>query len=62
MPQYIVCEGMADPSAISGKMRCLNCGFEASVNSDEWKTTEHPPLGTLTQCPNCSSTNTSRLR
>lgn len=36
--------------------RCDACGFQAPPDSDEWETVEHPPLGTLTQCPGCGST------
>ncbi len=41
--------------------RCLECGFEAPPGSDAWSRVEHPPLGTLTQCPECGSTNTHTL-
>lgn len=34
---------------------CLNCGFEAG--SGEWSSVEAPPLGRMTQCPECRSTN-----
>jgi len=41
--------------------RCLNCGFETPAESDAWETADHPSLGSLTQCPECGSTNaTSR--
>jgi hypothetical protein len=53
---------MTNPSGTGTKTKCLNCGFEADSSSEEWKTTAHPPLGTLTQCPECSSTNTTSLR
>lgn len=53
---------MANLTGISTERQCLNCGFKASANSDQWETVEHPPFGTLTQCPKCSSTDTSRLR
>jgi DNA-directed RNA polymerase subunit RPC12/RpoP len=43
----------------TGVVRCLNCGFEAPAGSDEWEHVELPGLGTLTQCPDCESTNTS---
>jgi len=35
---------------------CVNCGFEAQSGSDEWETARHT-LGTLTQCPECGSTD-----
>lgn len=53
---------MSSPTATGTQLRCLNCGFAADANSDEWESAEHPPLGTLTQCPECSSTDTTRLR
>ncbi len=37
--------------------RCLGCGFSAPGGSDEWDRVDSPPLGTLTRCPNCGSTN-----
>lgn len=52
---------MAD--AITGKTRvtCLNCGFEAPAG-DAWAEVTHPPLGTLTKCPECGSTDTHSKR
>jgi predicted RNA-binding Zn-ribbon protein involved in translation (DUF1610 family) len=38
---------------------CRNCGFAAGNDSDEWGAADHPSLGTLTQCPECGSTNTT---
>jgi len=38
---------------------CSNCGFEASADNDDWSSVDHPPVGTLTQCPECSSTDVS---
>jgi predicted Zn-ribbon and HTH transcriptional regulator len=40
--------------------RCLQCGFE-SPDADAWDRVDHPPLGTLTQCPDCGSTDTTTL-
>lgn len=37
------------------KLQCLNCGFDAP--SEEWDQVEHEPLGTLTRCPECGSTD-----
>jgi hypothetical protein len=37
--------------------QCLNCRYEASLESGEWNSVEVPPLGDLTQCPECGSTN-----
>ena len=36
--------------------RCLSCGFEAT-GVDEWDSVDAPPLGALTQCPECGSTD-----
>jgi predicted Zn-ribbon and HTH transcriptional regulator len=36
---------------------CLNCGFEAMPGDDQWESVESPPLGVLTQCPDCGSTD-----
>jgi predicted Zn-ribbon and HTH transcriptional regulator len=36
---------------------CLTCGFEAVPDDSEWDTVEAPPLGVLTQCPECESTD-----
>jgi len=41
--------------------QCNSCGFEAPAESDEWDAVNHPPLGTLTQCPGCGSTNVHSL-
>jgi predicted RNA-binding Zn-ribbon protein involved in translation (DUF1610 family) len=37
--------------------RCLTCGFEAAPGSKEWAVVDAPPLGTMTQCPDCGSTD-----
>jgi predicted Zn-ribbon and HTH transcriptional regulator len=44
-------ESTAQPSL------CLNCGFEAIPGDSQWNTVEAPPLGILTQCPECGSTD-----
>ncbi|WP_195156006.1 hypothetical protein [Halococcus agarilyticus] len=36
--------------------RCLSCGFEAA-SRDSWDAVDAPPLGTVTQCPDCGSTD-----
>ena len=36
--------------------RCLTCGFEAA-GRDQWDSVDAPPLGALTQCPECGSTD-----
>jgi predicted RNA-binding Zn-ribbon protein involved in translation (DUF1610 family) len=43
-------------TASNGTLRCSNCGFEAP-NGDDWNRVDHPPIGTLTQCPECGSTD-----
>lgn len=48
---------MADEATDAPRLRCLPCGFEAAAGSDDWDTTDHPPLGTMTRCPECGSTN-----
>jgi predicted RNA-binding Zn-ribbon protein involved in translation (DUF1610 family) len=47
--------------SLDSMQRCLECGFEAPSEADEWDRVEHPPLGTLSQCPECGSTNTHAL-
>lgn len=37
--------------------QCFECRFEAAADDGTWKTTTHPSLGTITQCPECGSTN-----
>lgn len=39
------------------RARCFNCGFEAPSAGEEWASVDHPTLGTLTQCPECASTD-----
>jgi len=41
--------------------RCKRCGFEAPAGGGEWESVRHPPLGELTQCPECGSTDTVTL-
>ncbi|MFC6961126.1 60S ribosomal export protein NMD3 [Halocatena marina] len=48
---------MADKITVTGLPRCLNCGFEAPLDGGEWNSAEVPPLGDLTRCPECGSTN-----
>ncbi len=38
-------------------LRCFRCGFEADSDSGQWRKIDHPPLGNLTQCPECGSTD-----
>lgn len=37
--------------------RCDSCGFEAPDGSSKWARVFHPPLGRITQCPECGSTD-----
>jgi predicted Zn-ribbon and HTH transcriptional regulator len=39
------------------RAQCIECGFEAPVGDDEWDAVDHPPLGTVTRCPECGSTD-----
>lgn len=41
--------------------KCLNCGHEAEAGNG-WDRVEHPTLGSLTQCPECGSTDVSTQR
>ncbi|MFO7925681.1 MAG: hypothetical protein ACQET5_00155 [Halobacteriota archaeon] len=41
--------------------RCRRCGFEAPPDAGAWGSVYHPPLGELTQCPECGSTDTVSL-
>jgi predicted RNA-binding Zn-ribbon protein involved in translation (DUF1610 family) len=47
--------------SVESMHRCLKCGFEAPTGGKEWKTVDHSPLGELTQCPECGSTNTRTM-
>lgn len=48
---------MADAPTHQPQLKCLNCGFQAPAGNDEWDAVTHPPLGTMTQCPECGSTD-----
>lgn len=37
--------------------KCSACGFEAPTGGSDWGRADHPPLGTVTQCPECGSTD-----
>ena len=37
--------------------RCQRCGFRSESGSSEWDAVESPPMGTLTRCPECGSTD-----
>jgi predicted RNA-binding Zn-ribbon protein involved in translation (DUF1610 family) len=38
-------------------LSCDNCGFEASVESDDWERVALSSSRTVTRCPDCGSTN-----
>jgi len=44
------------------RKQCFECRFEAAADDDEWVTTTHPSLGTITQCPECGSTNIHSIK
>jgi predicted Zn-ribbon and HTH transcriptional regulator len=48
---------MPEEVTMSTMPRCLNCGYEAALDEGGWNSVEAPPLGNLTQCPECNSTN-----
>lgn len=47
---------MAEEQATPSMAHCNNCGFDAPAGSSEWERVAHPPLGTVTMCPECGST------
>lgn len=47
--------------SVSTTLRCRSCGFEAPPDADVWGNVQHPPLGELTQCPECGSTDTTTI-
>ncbi|WP_199174916.1 hypothetical protein [Halegenticoccus soli] len=48
---------MAVNATTTNRSRCLKCGFTAPAGGDEWDHVVSPPLGRMTQCPECGSTN-----
>lgn len=40
---------------------CLDCGFEAPADSEQWDEGEHIALGAIPQCPDCGSKTTTAL-
>ena len=52
---------MAREASTTTRVKCVSCGFEAPQTSEEWERVDYPPLGTLTKCPNCGSTNTHNV-
>jgi DNA-directed RNA polymerase subunit RPC12/RpoP len=61
MGLYDVGSPMAE-EATTTRLRCIECGFKAVVDSDEWESVDHPTLGSMTACPECGSTNLQRPR
>jgi len=51
---------MARQSDADARSHCRNCGHEADV--DGWDVVSAPPLGELTQCPECGSTDVTSGR
>ncbi|NIB99927.1 hypothetical protein [Halobacterium sp. R2-5] len=43
------------------QLKCLKCGRTAAPDSD-WASGTHPTLGSMTQCPDCGSTNVQTKR
>ncbi len=41
--------------------QCASCGFRAPSGAEAWDSVQHPPLGEMTQCPECGSTDTRQL-
>lgn len=48
---------MTSESAVPTRTVCLNCGFAAETDGSEWERVDHPTLGSVTRCPECSSTD-----
>ncbi|MEF8841423.1 MAG: hypothetical protein V5A62_07320 [Haloarculaceae archaeon] len=48
---------MAQDTESRPMSRCQRCGFRAESGSSEWETVESPPIGELTRCPECGSTD-----
>jgi predicted RNA-binding Zn-ribbon protein involved in translation (DUF1610 family) len=48
--------------SINTRTKCLKCGFETPGDTGNWAKVELPSLGSVTQCPECGSTNTTQLR
>lgn len=43
------------------RTKCLNCGFETTTGSGEWGSVDLPSLGSITQCPECGSTDVTMV-
>lgn len=48
---------MATEATAPNLSKCLNCGFDAPAGGPEWDHVVSPPLGRMTRCPECGSTN-----
>ena len=48
---------MARSSSERPMSQCRGCGFEAASGGDEWAAVSSPPFRTVTQCPECGSTD-----
>lgn len=46
---------MAEAETPTAELVCHNCGY-TDVRGGDWLKVQDPMLGSLTQCPNCSST------
>lgn len=47
---------MVEKTTETARLKCLRCGAEAPAG-DAWGEVPHPPIGSLTQCLECGSTN-----
>jgi Zn finger protein HypA/HybF involved in hydrogenase expression len=47
--------------ATKQQLRCLKCGRTAPPDGD-WEQATHPTLGSMTQCPECGSTDVQTKR
>jgi predicted RNA-binding Zn-ribbon protein involved in translation (DUF1610 family) len=48
--------------SVQTRTKCLKCGFETPKDTGDWSKVDLPSLGSVTQCPECGSTNTTQLR
>jgi len=48
---------MPGDSTATNRAKCIGCGYTAPAESTEWEKVSHPPFGTMTQCPECGSTD-----
>lgn len=62
MPLDGVDSNMVDDAPASPRLKCLNCGTETATETEQWPSIDYSPLGTLTQCPECGSTNVTSRR